>query len=293
MLSNVRSRTAEATAAIRACHYAHDRPHLFADPYAVHLTSPLWRMICRTRWLHRVVVRGLFRALRPIHGWILVRDRLTEDALRTFAANGGRQFVLLGAGFDSTALRRPAWLSDVEIYEVDHPATQAVKLDRVANLEGAPQVTGFEAVAVDFEHERLGDGLARSSFDGAAPALFAWQGVIYYLSASAIRETLHEIAKLAVPGTELLFDFLLPEWTLEPDSRRVLSFARMFTARLGEKYVSYHTVDGLRTLLAETGFEIVSIRLDRELEQTYIGERDDDLCVMRGFGIVHARRRVD
>ncbi|MEX2479977.1 MAG: SAM-dependent methyltransferase [Gammaproteobacteria bacterium] len=290
MLSNVHSRTAEATAAIRACHYQHDQPHLFVDPYAVHLTSPVWRMVCRHRWLYRVIVRGLLAALRPVHGWILVRDRLTEEVLRSFANDGGRQFVLLGAGFDSTALRRPAWLHAVAIYEIDHPATQAVKLARIAALEGAAAAAEFEAIAIDFEHEGLGDGLARSNFDPATPALFAWQGVIYYLSSGAIKEILRELGTVAAPGSELLFDFLLPEWTLEAGSGRVLSFARLFTARLGERYVSYHTVEDVRALLAEAGFEVLSIRLDAELERAYLNDRADGLTVMRGFGIAHARK---
>jgi len=285
-----RSRTAEATAAIRACHFAYDTPLLFRDPFAIHLTSAGWRLVCRHRLLHRLIVRGLLRSLRPVHGWILVRDRLTDDLLTACAAAAVRQFVLLGAGFDTTALRRPPGTEAVRIYEVDQPATQAVKLARLAAISGARAAPDFEAVAVDFERERLGEALARSSFDPTQPALFAWQGVIYYLTTEAIRDTLREIARSAASGSELVFDFLLPHWTLEGNSGRVLSFARFYTARLGERYISYHSVEDIERLLAEAGFELVSIRLDRELEAAYLGGRADDLRVMRGFGIAHARK---
>ena len=104
MLTRSHSRTAEATAAIRACHLRHDHPVLFADPYAQALTSPVWRRVCDSRVLHWLLVRVLLRGLRPVHGWILVRDHLTERCLERFVAAGNRQFVLLGRAVDADAL---------------------------------------------------------------------------------------------------------------------------------------------------------------------------------------------
>ena len=290
MLSRHHSRTAEVTAAIRAAHLHDDEPRLFEDPFALRLTSPMWRLICGNRLLHRLVVRGLLGALRPIHGWILVRDRFSEDCLRTYAEKGGRQFVLLGAGFDSTALRRPSWLERVSIFEVDHPATQAVKLARLSRLGGPEAGAGFVPVAVDFERERVVDGLSRVPFERQARTLFAWQGVVYYLSSDAIEETLRDVAELAAPGSELIFDFLLPQRVLPGNSGRVQSFARLFTSRLGEQYVSYHTHDEIRALAQRHGFDIVDIHGDRDLERTYLQPRADGLSVMRGFGIAHLRK---
>ena len=86
------------------------------------------------------------------------------------------QYVLLGAGFDSIALRRPAWLRGVKIIEVDHPATQAVKLARMAAGGAHLPLTDFEAVPVDFEREHLGDGLARSSFEPGQKSFFCVAG---------------------------------------------------------------------------------------------------------------------
>ena len=291
MLDRNHSRTAEATAAIRACHLRHDRPLVFEDPWAEHFTSPLWRTVARSWLLHRTIVRGLLRGLRPVHGWILVRDQLTVDELRRFVDGGGGQYVLLGAGFDSIALRRPAWLRGVRIFEVDHPATQAVKLARMA-ANGAPlPLPDFEAVPVDFERERLAERLAVSSFDAGRPALFAWQGVIYYLSAAAIEATLEDVARVAAPGSELLFDFLLPGFALDRGEGRALSLARLVTARMGERYISYHTPEQLAMLLERAGFELVEVSRDADLAARYCAGRGDDLTVMHGFGIARARRR--
>ncbi|MBX9607332.1 MAG: SAM-dependent methyltransferase [Gammaproteobacteria bacterium] len=287
MLDRNHSRTAEATAAIRACHLRHDRPLVFEDPWAEHFTSRLWRTVARSWLLHRTIVRGLLRGLRPVHGWILVRDQLTVDELRRFVAAGGGQYVLLGAGFDSIALRRPVWLDGVRIFEVDHPATQAVKLARMAAGGASLPLPDFEAVPVDFERERL----AASSFDDTKPTFFAWQGVIYYLSAAAIEATLEDVARVAAPGSELLFDFLLPGFALDRGEGRALSLARLVTARMGERYISYHTPEQLAVLLERAGFELVEVSRDADLAARYCAGRGDDLTVMHGFGIARARRR--
>ena len=291
MLDRNHSRTAEATAAIRACHLRYDQPLVFADPWAEHLTSPLWRTVAATPLMHYPIVRGLLRGLRPVHGWILTRDQLTVDELQAFVAAGGRQYVLLGAGFDSIALRRPAWLDGVRIFEVDHPATQAVKLARMAAGGVAMPLADFEAVPVDFEREGLAERLAESSFDPRQPAFFAWQGVIYYLSASAIAGTLAHLARSAAPGSELVFDFLLPEFARQRGQGRALSLARLVTARMGERYVSFHTPEELEGLLDQAGFELLGIQRDSDLQRRYCAGRADDLTVMHGFGIARARRK--
>lgn len=290
MLDRNHSRTAEATAAIRACHLRYDTPLVFADPYAAQLTSPLWRAVASTPLLYWPIVRGLLGALRPVHGWILVRDQMTVDDLQAYVARGGRQYVLLGAGFDSIALRRPAWLEGVNIVEVDHLATQAVKLARMARSGATLPLADFEAVPIDFERENLHDGLARSSFNADAPSFFAWQGVIYYLSSSAIADTLRHIGELSAPGSELVFDFLLPGFALQQGRGHVLSLTRAVTARMGERYVSYHTPEDLERLLSAVGYELVDVQRDVDLQARYCADRDDDLSVMHGFGIARARK---
>ncbi len=291
MLDLNHSRTAEATAAIRACHVRYDSPLVFDDPFAAQLTSPRWRAIAGNPLLYWPIVRGLLAPLRPVHGWILVRDQLTVDDLRLFVASGGRQYVSLGAGFDSIALRRPEWLRGVHIIEVDHPATQTVKLARMTATGVRLPLPDFETVPLDFEKNNLGDALGRSGFDTTQPAFFAWQGVIYYLTANAITDTLAHIAARAAPGSELLFDFLLPEFALQGGRGHVWSLTHIMTTRMGERYISYHTPEQLQSLLNAVGFDLVEVQRDHELEARYCANRRDDLTVMHGFGIARARRR--
>ena len=188
-------------------------------------------------------------------------------------------------------MRRPAWLRGVNIIEVDHPATQAVKLARMADSGARLPLADFEAVPVDFERENLGDGLARSSFDATQPGFFAWQGVIYYLTAHAIADTLQHLAACSASGSELVFDFLLPGFALHRGRGHVLSLTRAVTARMGERYISYHTPEQLKTLLDAVGFELIDVQRDVDLEARYCADRQDGLSVMHGFGIARARRR--
>ena len=291
MQKGAHSRTAEVTAAIRAGHLLYDHPLVFEDPYAIALTSPLWRTICASPILHRLVIRGLFKSLRPVHGWILSRDSLTERTLQEAVADGCPQFVLLGAGFDSIALRNPSWLGETRIFEVDFPATQSKKRERLAALVPPVEQPEVRWISLDLEVESLAGAMRDGAYDSSARALFSWQGVIYYLTQSAIDDTLDSIAALTSSGSELLFDFLLPENMMSGKERRVLSFADSFTRRLGERYISFHSVDDIARLLERHGFDVKRIWLDQEIAQEIVGQRDDGLSVMRGFGIAHAIRR--
>ncbi len=118
------SRTAEFVAAVRAAHLLYDRPLLFEDPFALQLTSVTWRAICENRLLHWLVMKKILGALRPLHGQILARSRYAEDQLDKAISAGVRQYVLIGAGLDSFALRRQDVISSLKVYELDHPATQ-------------------------------------------------------------------------------------------------------------------------------------------------------------------------
>jgi len=143
-----RSRTAEFAAAVRAAHLLYGRPLLFEDPFAIQLTSATWRAICGNRLLHWLVMKKILGALRPVHGQVLARSRYAEEQLEKSISAGIRQYVLIGAGLDSFALRRQDVLSSLKVYELDHPATQTAKRERLSRLR-IPLPTNLEFVPVD------------------------------------------------------------------------------------------------------------------------------------------------
>ena len=106
---------------------------------------------------------------------VVLRARYTEDALHSAIRRGVNQYVILGAGFDSYALRVPSEYQDLQVFEIDHPATQALKQQSIAECD--MQLTNsVHFLAADLAREELGDVLDRSAFDASQPAFFSWLG---------------------------------------------------------------------------------------------------------------------
>jgi methyltransferase (TIGR00027 family) len=139
--------------------------------------------------------------------WVAVRTAYLDERVRylTGAACGHRQVVVLGAGLDTRAAR--LGLSGVRFFEVDHPATQAGKRERIARVDGYP-VDAATYVSCDFERESFLDRLGALGFDATAPSVIVWEGVTPYLTEEAVRATLGRIAKGCAPRTVVLFDFI-------------------------------------------------------------------------------------
>jgi methyltransferase (TIGR00027 family) len=201
--------TAETVALMRALE-THRGPgrRLFSDPHAEPFTRGRLRVLARcsrvpgiggvAAWAYDCVAGP---GPRPS---AVARTRFIDDVV-TGRAPGVDQLVLLGAGFDTRAHRLPA-LAGVTTFEVDHPATQARKIAIVAG-EGL-DARGVVYVPVDFERDRLDDALVASGFDPARPAVFVWEGVTNYLTATAVDATLATLRELAAPGSTLVVTYV-------------------------------------------------------------------------------------
>jgi methyltransferase (TIGR00027 family) len=135
------------------------------------------------------------------------RARYTEDNLVEAVGKGVRQYVILGAGMDTFAFRCPALMDKLQVFEVDHPATQTVKRQRITELSWEiPQTLHF--VPVDFTHQRLDEELKNSWYDPKILGFFNWLGVTYYLPRETILATLRKVAAIAPKGSTVIFDYL-------------------------------------------------------------------------------------
>jgi methyltransferase (TIGR00027 family) len=143
----------------------------------------------------------------PAYANVILRSRYTEDALEIAVANGVRQYVVIGAGFDSFSLRRPAFAQDVDVFEIDHPATQDLKLERLEKCGVTPSAS-THFVAADLGVEDLRAALSRSPFRPDQPAFFSWLGVTMYLTREANMTALRAIVACSAPGSELVFTYL-------------------------------------------------------------------------------------
>ncbi len=204
------SQTAQYMAFFRALEtQRRSASRLFNDPYAFPLLSGRLRAVARLAQLPGLgsLVRGFLDL-----GWPytrssgVVRTRAIDDLVRDAIRGGARQFVVLGAGFDSRALRLEE-AGRIAVFEVDHPATQELKKGRLSAFLGrAP--ANIRYLAVDFERDPLEPKLIDSGFEPAAPAVVVWEGVVSYLTEPAVQGTLAALARLLAPSSSLIFTYM-------------------------------------------------------------------------------------
>jgi methyltransferase (TIGR00027 family) len=137
----------------------------------------------------------------------LSRSRYAEDCLELAVQQGTQQYVILGAGMDTFAFRKPDLLARLHVFEVDHPATQAMKRQRLAMLDQEIPA-GLDFVPLNFITESLTEVLPRFLFDLGKLSFFSWLGVTYYLTREAVFATLRAITELAPPGSTVVFDYM-------------------------------------------------------------------------------------
>jgi methyltransferase (TIGR00027 family) len=256
MREDAPSRTAQWVAAARGMgRLLPEAVRLADDPYGLAFASPsIARLVDRTRDQRPARAEAIARVpgLSLAIAYMQVRTRLIDDAVRAFAAAGGRQVVVLGAGYDCRALRLPE-LAGARVLEVDHPATQAHKravLDRL----GARSPAHY--LAWDFETHPMDDlpgALADAGHDPAAPTATIWEGVTMYLTEAAIDASLHAIATWSAAGSVLALTYM----TRRRLQRSVaLRAVRAVLRSLGEPFRFGWDPDELPGYLAARGFAL-------------------------------------
>lgn len=282
------SRTAEAAAAVRAMHRLYDVPVVFDDAFALDLTSPGWRRIATSGVLHWLITKVVARSQSPVAAQVVARSRFAEDLLKDAVAGGLRQYVLVGAGFDSFALRHHEQHSALRVFELDHPDTQRVKRERILALgDELPDILEF--VEIDFEQQAVAEALAGSSYQADLPAFFSWLGTTPYLSNEATLATLRSIAEYAAPGSEIVFDYLVPGEILSGPDRQVVEKLERFTARRGEPLIGQFHPAELKNTLGSVGIELLEDFSGADQDERYFEDRDDGLRPMQASHFVHAR----
>ena len=252
------SRTAMGTALMRALHTRADPLRLIDDPWGEQLLEPV-RAEYEKRIRETALQADADAQLRSGAAYpnVIVRARFCEDALQAAVARGVRQYVIVGAGFDSFALRRPDWARDVEVIEVDHPSTQTYKFERMRAC-GVELPAGASFVAADLGAEPLGEALQRSPFRADAPAFFAWLGVTMYLPREANLATFREIARIGAGGSELVFSYAHIKRFDDAIARSPrYSEMRETVKSLGEPFVSGFDPAALAGELSDCGLRLI------------------------------------
>jgi methyltransferase (TIGR00027 family) len=256
------------TALWRALHVEVDPPpHVFEDQIGLRLAAP------GAGWRNRPDMSPF---TRPFRASIVARARFVEDLVAEHAARGVAQYVILGAGLDTFAQRRPELASQLLVFEIDRPGPQEWKRQRLVALGlGVPAC--LRLVPFDFE---TGDGwwprLGAAGFDARRPAVVASTGVSMYLSTDAIVTTLRRAAALA-SGSTLVMSFMLPIELVEPEARAGVERAAEGARASGTPFISFFTPAEMLALARDAGFTQVRHVSAAMLAERYFANRTDGL----------------
>ena len=278
MKPNEPSRTALMVARQRAAHQVLDHGKILNDPFAMKILREDENDVLQFATRHPLGSIGrLFTA---------ARSRIAEDALSGAVERGVRQVVILGAGLDTFALRNPHGAQDVRIYEVDHPATQAWKCQRLAEAELALP-PWLRLVPVDFERDDLGEALAGAGFQQDSPAFFSWLGVVPYLTRDAIGSTLGNVA--SIQNSEVVFDYMETLQASSEEIRELVTERTEQLKKIGERCASRFGPAEMAAILRSHGFCDIE-DIDFQEIRSRFGSAVQGLAPgQAGFHVVHAK----
>jgi methyltransferase (TIGR00027 family) len=273
------SKTARGAAAYRAIHQTLEAGSIFSDPFAIRILDDETRA--------GLEESAADPSRRPMRLFIAARSRFSEEALAASVARGTRQVVVLGAGLDTFSLRNPH--AGVRVFEVDYPATQAWKRERLTQA-GLAVPGSLTFAPVDFERQSLTDGLDAPGFRADLPAFFQWLGVVPYLTREAIATTLDYIA--AVPDSEVVFDYAEPFANYSEGRREKIMAMAASAASRGEPWLSMFDPGEISELLREKGFETVEDLGVADLANRFYGDLKKGLSLGPGGHVIRASGRA-
>ena len=272
--------TAVRTALWRALHVLVDPPpHLLEDEIGLQLIAP------DANWRERGDMHP--QGTSAGRASIVVRARFVEDLVEAAAERGVTQYVLLGAGLDTFAQRRPELASRLQVFEVEQPATQAWKRRRLTEL-GYGEPPWLHFVPVDFEAGvSWWDELQKAGFDASRPAVVVSTGVSMYLTKEANEVMLRQLASLA-PGSSVAMTFLIPIEMLPVEVQPFLEMSMRGAAASGTPFLSFYAPDDIVRLAREAGFKDARYVSGDMLNERYFAGRSDGLRTSNGEQILVA-----
>jgi len=269
------SHTALLCGIARARHQLLDGAEIFQDPLALDILGPTQAAQVRAVLdgdgpRSRGKDAGSFS--QAMRGALVVRSRIAEDTLRQAVAEGATQYVLLGAGLDTFALRKQ-WPQGLKrVFEVDHPATQAWKQDLAAQA-GLAMPPGAAYVPVDFERQDFMQRLAAHGFQRHERTVFAWLGVTMYLAPAAVKATLEGIGAQSAPGSVLVFDYVRRPAPVQWGRKLGLAMMERRFRRVGEPWRCALGDAELHAMLTAHGFDPAEVITPAEIRRTLLAHR--------------------
>jgi methyltransferase (TIGR00027 family) len=263
--------TAVRTALWRALHVQADaKPHILEDEIGLKLIAPA------DDWQQRPDMKFTKR----LRASIIARARFIEDLIIEQSKQGITQCVILGAGLDTFAQRRPGIASKLQVYEIDKPDTLIWKQQRLIEL-GFDVPAYLHFVPVDFETTSWWSQLLEAGFDTGKPAVVACTGVSLYLTKDAIADTLNQMAKLS-EGSTLAMTFYLPIELLDKEDKPMQEMAEKGARAAGTPFVSFFKTNEILAMADNAGFKEAKTISTKDMEELYFKNRSDNLLPASG-----------
>jgi methyltransferase (TIGR00027 family) len=283
------SKTAMGTAFMRAYHAAHVPSPIFNDFLAHGLLTEEERLAGEERHLKAFQLFDPAQAAlypdpaRALAYWmqtagapaiVLARARYAEDILEQAVEQGGTQYVILGAGMDTFAWRRPDLVAHLQVFEIDHPATQAHKRQRLRAM-GLQPPARHHFLPLDFNEGNLEITLRGSAYDPQVLTIFSWLGVTYYLPRSVILATWRAISEMAPAGSGVIFDYLDADAFIPARVSRRVQIMMEIVSRVGEPMITGFAPATLAADLTRQGLSLHENLSPADIQDRYFKGRPD------------------
>jgi methyltransferase (TIGR00027 family) len=290
------SLTAELTTVVRVAESmkpANER--VCYDPLAKRFLGTTFSIVTKSQLLTRIAVWCVERVAPGLVGDVIGRVRYIDDYLETCTNDGLEQLVILGAGFDSRPYRFEELNGKVKVFEIDHPATQKVKKDKIKKIFGSlPDHVVY--IPIDFNKEKLEERLFEKGYDRKLKTLFIWEGVTMYLTAEAVDETLAFVAKNSGEGSSIIFDYIFKSFLDDPSQWE--GVGRIDTVRKAYELIDEPITDerfifgipdgAITEFLSQRGFHRIEEVTGEYLKNTYFQGANSNRNVLCVCGFVVA-----
>jgi len=273
--------TAQGIAFVRALESSKpEGERICNDPLARRLISP-W-----VYWLSRLFVGYAEQKDPGVLGFLTARCRYIDDYLDDCLKAGIEQLVILGAGLDSRAYRIAGLKGRIDLFEVDHPATQAVKCAKLTKLFGELP-THVTYVPIDFNAETL-DKLFDFGYHRQGKTLFIWEGVVYYLTAEAVDQTLSFVSRNSGAGSSIIFDYAYASALTTTDKRSEVARMQRTQRYTGEGLIFGIEEGQIEAFLQARGYAQIKNMTSTDLKEVYLTGVNQTRVIAPIYAIVHA-----
>lgn len=289
MLKILDSQTALFVTFIRAIAYQSPKNNILKDPYAEKFLPWLMRRPLKRKLFVKLTEKILRR--NKIGNNILIRARYAENQLENCIKQGVKQYIILGAGWDSFAFRKQDLLKDLNVFELDFPSTQEKKRKKLKQL-GLTLPKNVHLTPIDFETTSISEALSKSTFDPNLPTFVTWQGVTYYLSIDAIEHVFDDLGNYCKGKLDIVLDYIddryFENWKKNRHTRR-LHYA---VSLVGEPFKSGFNPKTFSSWLSDRGYDL-SEDLNIKTQIEYFGQENlDAFQPSRGIHLAHIKKQA-